>query len=162
MGDAGWAGVERPLRFWLLGLAAVAVGAVGIGMAVYPLARPGPADTSEGWGELSAVIGGSLLGMLAAAVLWLVLLVVYVRRYLAADERGRALGMSLAWAAAGAAGLALVLAVLAPLASGGAAGSTQAWAWFGGVMGALLAGAAAPAVVVERMRGGVGAGRPRP
>ncbi len=165
-GDAGWVGAapnrQRPLRFWLLGLAAVAVGAVGIGMAVYLLARPGPADSSEGWAELGAVIGGALPGTLAGTALWLVLLVVYVRRHLSPGGRGRAVGMSLAWVAAGAGGPALVLAVLLRLAGGGGPGSTEAWAWFGAVTGAMVAAAAAPAVVVERMRDGVGLGRRRP
>jgi uncharacterized BrkB/YihY/UPF0761 family membrane protein len=141
---------ERPVRFWLLGLAGAVLGAIVIGVVVYQLARPrgAAAASDEGWGELGAVVEGLAAGVLAGVIAWLVLLLLYLRRYLAPTSRLAAGGASLGGVLVGALTLAALGAALAGV--GGAAGGS--WATLGALQGACLAAAALPPVVVSRIR----------
>ena len=145
---------RRPVLSWLLGLAGVVVAGIVVGLVGYQLSRPTgvAAESDEGWGEFGAWLAGFAVGTLALVVGWCVLLVVYVRVYVAAGSRLRVVGASAGMILAIALG-AGVLVALAAAVGQGLSGSGGGMAALGALWGAELAAAATPPAMVDRYRG---------
>lgn len=144
---------RRPVLSWLLGLAGVVlVGVVG-GLVGYQSARPrgAAAESGEGWEELGAWLTGLACGTLALVVAWCILLVVYVRAYVAPGSRLGAAGASLGIVLAAALGVGALVTLAAAVGQGSGNGGSGAAA-LGALWGAELAGMASPPAVVDRYR----------